>query len=730
MMNEIERLGPPQAISGHGRFHRWPILVVLLSVFLGPYAASAYSVVDGRIVDAQGQAVQLRGVNWSGFETTDHVVHGLWARNWKSMIDQMRDLGFNAVRLPLCPGTLRGSLPGSIDYALNPDLAGLDSLGLLDAVVHYLDARGLYVLFDHHRPDCGSISELWYTAQYPEAQWIADLTLLAARYGGVARVIGVDPKNEPHGAATWGTGDPATDWNRAAERAAAAVGGVAPHWLIFVEGIQRNPSCSANDGEFWGENLEPLACTPLTIPADRLVLAPHTYGPDVFAQPYFDDPAFPANMAAIWDRRFGRFVGAGHALVIGEFGGKYGEGDPRDVSWQDALVDYLVGKGIGSAFYWTWNANSGDTGGILRDDWNTVREDKLALLGRLWNGSSSPSPPTVALTVDPPGIALGQAATLSWSATNATACTATGAWDGARSTSGSLSVTPPSAGAWTYSLTCTGPGGTTGRAATLTVSAAPTVTVLPAQVQTSSDWGAGYCVNATVTNTTPARVVWATDIAVQGTITDLWSATASAAGGTVRFTGVPWNRELAPAASAQFGFCARGTAGGQTPTVTIAVNPASITVGQSATLTWSSANATACTASGAWSGARPAAGAQTVTGATAGTFTFGLACSGSGGTATGEATLTVMSGLSDGLLPAQVRIQSDWGAGYCADVSVTNGTAGTIAWATEVTVQGTISQLWNARATGTRGAVRFTGVDWNRVLAPGASTQFGFCASR
>ena len=107
----------------------WRVLVVLLSVLLGPYSASAYSVVNGRIVDAQGQAVQLRGVNWSGFETTDHVVHGLWARNWKSMIDQMRDLGFNAVRLPVCPGTLRGSVPSSIDYALNPDLAGLDSLG-------------------------------------------------------------------------------------------------------------------------------------------------------------------------------------------------------------------------------------------------------------------------------------------------------------------------------------------------------------------------------------------------------------------------------------------------------------------------------------------------------------------------------------------------------------------------------------------------------------------------
>ena len=367
-----------------------PFLGVVSSSFPGPHPASAYSVVDGRIVGAQGQLVQLRGVNWSGFETNDHVVHGLWARNWKSMVDQMRELGFNAVRLPLCPGTLRGSAPSSIDYGRNPDLAGLDSLELLDVVVHHLDAQGLYVLLDHHRPDCESISELWYTPQYSEQEWIADLTLLAARYGSVARVIGVDPKNEPHGAATWGTGHAATDWNGAAERAAAAVGQLAPHWLIFVEGIQQNPTCSASDASFWGENLEPLTCTPLAIPADRLVLSPHTYGPDVFGQPYFDDPAFPANMPAIWHRRFGQFIGAGHAVVLGEFGGKYGTGDPRDVSWQDALVDYLASQGVSSGFYWTWNPNSGDTGGILNDDWNTVREDKLTLLRRLWAGTATP----------------------------------------------------------------------------------------------------------------------------------------------------------------------------------------------------------------------------------------------------------------------------------------------------------------------------------------------------
>lgn len=715
------------------RTRRWSIPALLLALLLAPHAASAYSVIGGRVVDSQGQPVQLRGINWFGFETTDHVAHGLWARNWKSMIDQMQGLGFNAVRLPLCPGTLRGAAPSTIDYGLNADLAGLDSLAVLDAVVQYLDARGMYVLLDHHRPDCRAISELWYTSQYSEQQWIADLTWLAQRYGARPRVIGVDLKNEPHGAVTWGTGNAATDWNAAAERAAAAVLHVAPHWLIFVEGIQDNPSCSANDQPFWGENLEPLACTPLSIPRDRLVLSPHTYGPDVFDQPYFRDPTFPGNMAAIWDRRFGQFAGAGHAVVLGEFGGKYGEGDPRDVAWQDALVAYLVSKGVRSGFYWAWNPNSGDTGGVLDDDWGSVRADKVALLARLWGSASGPTAPALTLTATRTSVTVGQTATLTWSSSAATACTASGAWSGARALSGTQGVTPASAGAFTYTLSCTGAGGTTARSVAVTATATLGATPYPAKLSISSDWGTGYCANATVTNSTLASVIWVTDIAVGGGVRQVWSARAApGSGGIVRFSGVTWNRELPSGTSAQFGFCAdrSGAPVDPPPAVTIAVAPSSIVLGQSATITWSSTNATGCTATGAWSGARSPSGSQPVTPSGSGTSSYGLSCTGPGGTTTQSATLTVSTAPASNVLPGQVRITNDWGSGFCADIAVNNSTPTKVAWVSDVAVQGTMFQVWNATAAGSRGTVRFAGVAWNRELAPGATTHFGFCASR
>jgi Bacterial Ig-like domain (group 3) len=82
--------------------------------------------------------------------------------------------------------------------------------------------------------------------------------------------------------------------------------------------------------------------------------------------------------------------------------------------------------------------------------------------------------PAVTLSVSPGTITVGQSATLSWSSTNATSCTASGSWSGAQATSGSETVTPSSPGGLAYSLSCTGAGGT-GDATpqTLTVNAPP-----------------------------------------------------------------------------------------------------------------------------------------------------------------------------------------------------------------------------------------------------------------
>jgi hypothetical protein len=84
-----------------------------------------------------------------------------------------------------------------------------------------------------------------------------------------------------------------------------------------------------------------------------------------------------------------------------------------------------------------------------------------------------------------------------------------------------------------------------------------------------------------------------------------------------------------------------GGASPNSPSISLAANPASIASGGSTTLTWSSSNASACTASGAWSGAKTTAGSEPRSNlATSGTYT--LTCTGSGGSASDSTTVSVV----------------------------------------------------------------------------------------
>jgi hypothetical protein len=83
------------------------------------------------------------------------------------------------------------------------------------------------------------------------------------------------------------------------------------------------------------------------------------------------------------------------------------------------------------------------------------------------------------------------------------------------------------------------------------------------------------------------------------------------------------------------------------PTLTLAAS--SIVVNTSTTLTWSSANATSCTASGTWSGTMATSGTQTLTPAAAGTDIYTLTCSNAvGASAASSVSLTVTAATSSG----------------------------------------------------------------------------------
>jgi Big-like domain-containing protein/beta-propeller repeat-containing protein len=168
---------------------------------------------------------------------------------------------------------------------------------------------------------------------------------------------------------------------------------------------------------------------------------------------------------------------------------------------------------------------------------------------------SAPPAPTVTISAAPTSIVLGKTATLTWSSTNATACTASGSWTGSEVVSGTATVTPTAAGAPSYVLTCTGAGGSADATAALTVTtpAAPTVTIAVAPT--------------TITVGQAATVTWSSTNATACTASGSWTG-AEAVSGTATVT------PTAAGASSYVLTCT-GTGGSANATAALTVDAAS-----------------------------------------------------------------------------------------------------------------------------------------------------------
>jgi endoglucanase len=334
-----------------------------------------------KLFDVNGKEVTLTGVNWFGFETGTFAPHGLWTRNWESMLDQMVSSGYNTIRLPYSNELFTQTAPPTegIDYGQNPDLQGLYGIKLMDKIVKGATDRGLMVLLDQHRPDSQGQSELWYTSKLSEEQWLSDWTMLADHFKDNPLVIGGDLHNEPRGQATWGDGNAKTDWRMAAEKAGNAILQKNPNWLIVVEGVDK----VGDDSYWWGGNLKGAKENPVRLSQqDKLVYSAHDYGPGVYMQNWFMDKDFPNNMPALWDKYWGYLNHEGTApVLLGEFGGRSVDPGTTEGVWQHKLFEYLKEHGI-SYTYWSWNPDSGDTGGVLKDDWQTLDQAKVDLMSK------------------------------------------------------------------------------------------------------------------------------------------------------------------------------------------------------------------------------------------------------------------------------------------------------------------------------------------------------------
>lgn len=355
-----------------------------------------------QIVDATGDSVKLSAVSWFGMETSRFLPDGLHVRSYKSMLEQIKDLGFNTIRLPISNELFdQKSAPLYFDPNRNPEFVGLKPPQILDKLIEYAGHVGLRIILDHHRSSAsehGGVQEngLWYTRDYPEARWISDWQMLASRYAGNATVIGAELHNEPF-AATWGGGGQ-KDWAAAAERAGNAIHAVNPNWLIFVQGVRDH------GGEYYwdGGNLMGVRDRPveLAIP-NRVVYTTHEYPNSVYPQPWFQTPNYPNNLPEVFRKAWGYIFEDNIAPVfVGELGSRLQGDQPKDLMWFEKIRSYLAGdfdvdgvNDLGSGDqgmswgWWSWNPNSSDTGGILKDDWTSIHYDKVYKLSPIMGES-------------------------------------------------------------------------------------------------------------------------------------------------------------------------------------------------------------------------------------------------------------------------------------------------------------------------------------------------------
>ncbi|QNU67298.1 cellulase family glycosylhydrolase [Ruminiclostridium herbifermentans] len=403
--------------------------------------------VGNKIYDMYGNEVWLTGANWFGFNCSENVFHGAWY-DVKDILTSVADKGIGFLRIPISTELLYSWMKGKPNpvssvtasnnppyHVCNPDFYDpttddvKNSMEIFDYIIGYCKELGIKVMIDVHSPDAnnsGHNYELWYGKSTSTAgvvttdMWIDTLAWLADKYKNDDTILAFDLKNEPHGKrgytgnkcpsdiAKWDNSTDENNWKYAAEKCAKAVLAKNPKLLIMIEGIEQYPKTekgytfdtpdifgASGDaspwyGAWWGGNLRGVKDYPIDLGPlnSQIVYSPHDYGPSVYAQSWFEkDFTTQTLLDDYWYDTWAYINDQGIApLLIGEWGGHMDKG--KNQKWMTLLRDYMIDNRIHHTF-WCINPNSGDTGGLIGNDWSTWDMEKYGLLKpALWQTKS------------------------------------------------------------------------------------------------------------------------------------------------------------------------------------------------------------------------------------------------------------------------------------------------------------------------------------------------------
>ena len=228
--------------------------------------------------------------------------------------------------------------------------------------------------------------------------------------------------------------------------------------------------------------------------------------------------------------------------------------------------------------------------------------------------------------------------TLSWTTTNAAACSASGSWSGAQSTNSSQAYGSVAAGTYTYTLTCTNPSGSASDSVTVYVLPPPTVSITaPASLTAPASYTASWT-----------------------------SANASACSGSNRFSGLSGlsgslNETSLPAGAYDYTVTCSNAAGVQASTTVRTTVYAGATVDvkvdgydgptiyrtgpYSYSATWISTNATSCSGSSRLAGYTGVSGSRAEVSIPAGTtYDYTVTCQNAIGAAVSDTVRIIVVG--------------------------------------------------------------------------------------
>ena len=312
----------------------------------GPFAT-----LGNQIVDAKARPVRISGVAWAGTDRgAGAAPDGLWSQSYKTILESIKEQGFNTIRIPWTDANLFTRPNGSSgDYGHIDNSGTFNNLDLRDPnfpqpdaqgrftyrrtieifriIADYADTLGLKIIFDHHSnegdsgqqwnglwfdldPAKGMISNCKSPGTTTYATFKRNGVTLARALSSHRAVIGFELHNEPADnencrpptRLNWGASHDAYDLKFMAEDVGNAILAVNPQALIIVEGplehsppasTGMNPAVKGADGDlsavigFAGQPPRPIR---LNIP-NRLVYSVHIYPHEIadraaLGQPY------------------------------------------------------------------------------------------------------------------------------------------------------------------------------------------------------------------------------------------------------------------------------------------------------------------------------------------------------------------------------------------------------------------------------------------------------------